>query len=163
MTSTTQPEHIREIVHRFSVFYEVYPESTVLHDHTIRQVGFCVDLCGRPPQGINVSPRCARSKEIYRGLSEIARWVIPEEEFECCYELDGFDASLHCGNGAQDRGSVQLEIHILHEHGFDRPLDECELRALREVEDRLKNLGVDRGKAPSVSEKERPSKPCLCW
>ncbi len=98
MTSTTRPEHIREIVHRFSVFYEVYPESTVLYDHPIRQVGFC--LC-------NVSPGCARSKEIYGGLSQIASWVIPEKDFECCYELDGFDASLHCGNGVQDCGSVK--------------------------------------------------------
>ena len=152
MTSTTRPEHIREIVHRFSVFYEVYPESTVLHDHTIRQVGFCVDLCGRPPRGKNVSPGCARNKEIYGGLSQIASWVIPEKDFECCYELDGFDASLQCDEGAQDCGSVQLEIHILHQHGFDRPLDECELRALREVEDRLENLGVYRGKTSSVRE-----------
>ncbi len=150
MTSTTRLEHIREIVNRFSVCYEVYPESTVLHDHTVRQVGFCVDLCGRPPLGTNVSPGYAPSEEIHGGLSQIASWVIPEKDFECCYQLDGFDTSLHCGSRAQDCGSVQLEIHILHQRGFDRPLDECEVRALREVEDRLENLGVCRGKTPSV-------------
>jgi len=152
MTSTTRPEQIREIVDRFLVYYEVYPESTVLHDHTIRQVGFCLDLYGRPPRGVNLSPGCTRSKEIYQGLSEIATRVVPEEGFECHYGLDGFDASLYYGNGAQDRGGVQLEMHILHQHGFDRPLDACEVLALREVEDRLKSLGVHRGKTPSVGE-----------
>jgi hypothetical protein len=144
MTSTQTLEHVREIVHRFSVYYEVGPESTVLHDHAIRQVGFCLGLCGRDGQGPPLSPGDERSKEIYRGLREIAMQIIPAEERECRYQIDEFRPSLHYPNFGGSRATVQLEIHILHKHGFEQPIDAGETRALKEMEDRLKNLGIHR-------------------
>ncbi len=145
MARTPRPEHLREIIHRFSVCYEVRTESTLLHDHKICQVGFCLDLCGRDGSGPPLSPGDERSKEIYRGLREIALQIVPEEEQDCRYELDDFHPSLHYPNQGGSRARVQLEIHILHRNGFDRPLDADETRALREMEDRLTNLGVHRG------------------
>jgi hypothetical protein len=144
MTSTQTLAHARDIVRRFSVYYEVRPESTLLHDHTIRQVGFCVDLYGRDGQGPPLNPGDERSKEIYRGLWEIASQIVPEEQEDCRYQLDGFDASLHFDSHGSKCGRVQLKIHILHKHGFEQPIDAGETRALKEMEDRLKNLGIHR-------------------
>jgi hypothetical protein len=145
MTSTHTLEHVREIVRQFSVYYEVRPESMLLHDHTIRQVGFCVDLYGRDGQGPFLCPGDERSKEIYRGLREIALQIVPEEQEDCRYQLDDFDASLHYDSHGSKYGRVQLKIHILHKDGFQQPIDAGETRARREMEDRLRNLGIYRG------------------
>jgi len=42
------------------------------------------------------------------------------------------------------QGKVRLEICILHPDELDRPVDAAEIRALREVEGRLEDLGVTR-------------------
>ena len=145
MASTPPTEHVRQIVDRFSVYYDVRPESTVLHDHSIRQVGFCLDLYGRDGQGPPLSPGDERSKEVYQGLREIALQIMPDKEHECRYELGEFHSSLLYSNHGSSHACVPLEIHILHKSGFDRPVDAGESRALREMEERLKNLGVYRG------------------
>lgn len=145
MTSTQTSEHVREVVHRFSVSYEVRPESAVLHDRTIRQVGFCIDLCGRDGQGPPLSPGDKKSKEIYRGLREIAMQIIQAGECECHYQIDEFQPSLRYPNNGGSRATVQLGIHIHHKHGFQQPIDADETRALRMIEDRLKDLGIHRG------------------
>lgn len=145
MTSTQTLEHAKDIVRRFSVYYEVRPESTLLHDHTIRQVGFCFDLYGWDGQGPSLYPGDERSKEIYRGLREIALQIVPEEQEDCRYELDDFDASLHYDSHGSKYGRVQLKIHILHKDGFQQPIDAGETRARREMENWLKNLGIYHG------------------
>lgn len=144
MASTPTMKHITELAHQFSVCYEVWPESAVPRDHTTRQVGFCLELHGRDGDGSPLSPGDDRSKEIYCGLREIAMRVVPEEKDGCRYKLGEFDASLHYAKSWRSPATVQLGIHILHNNGSYRTVDASETRALRETEDRLKNLGIYR-------------------
>jgi len=38
-----------------------------------------------------------------------------------------------------------LTLKILHQQGFNDPIDKCEERCLKEIEDTLTTLGVRRG------------------
>ena len=144
MSGVPTAEHVTEIVRQFSVSYEVRAESMLLRDHTIRQVGFCLDLYGR--DGVaHLSPGDERSKEIYQGLCEIASRIVAEEPVDCRYELGEFDSALRYGNSARDGGSVRLVIHIVHQNGFEQPVDPAETRALRELQGQLETLGVHQG------------------
>ncbi len=145
MNSTLLADHTAEIVQRFSVSYAVRAESTVLHDHTIRPVGFCVELFGRDGDGPPLSPGDERSREIYRGLRNIALQVVPHENHDCQFELDDFHPSLHYGTNPRGPAKVRLAIYILHRNGFDRPIDADVTQALHKVEDRLKELGIHHG------------------
>jgi hypothetical protein len=145
MSSNSLAEQTQDMVEQFSVCYGVCAESTVLCDHSIRQIGYCLDLYGRDGNGPPLSPGDERSKEIYRALREIALQVVPEEDHDCRFELDEFYPSLQYSNNPKSPARVPLTIHILHKNGFHRPIDAVVTQALHELEDRLKYLGVHHG------------------
>ena len=150
MESEQTEQRLREIVVRHCVYYEVRRESVPLKDHSLQEVGFRLELHGRHAAGSHPMPGCALCQEIYGGLREIAAWILPKEIRDSSYDLEAFDASLHYSHATKDPGSVQLGIDILHRSGFDRPVDACEVRCLREMEEKLKRLGVRRGPAVDV-------------
>jgi hypothetical protein len=133
---------MQDIVERFSICYGTCPESTVLRDHSIRQVGYCLDLYGRDGNGPPLSPGDERSRTIYRALREIALQIVPEEDHDCRFELDEFYPSLQYGNNPKGPARVPLTIHILHKNEFDRPIDAAVTQALHELEGLLRCLGV---------------------
>lgn len=145
MESEQIEQRLREVVARHRVYYEIRPEQVPLKDHSLQEVGFQLELHGEHAKGAHPTPGCALCQEIYRGLREIAAWILPKEIRDSSYDLEAFDASLHYSHPTKDPGSVQLGIDILHRSGFDRPVDACEVRCLREMEEKLNRLGVHRG------------------
>ncbi len=145
MESEQTEQRLREIVARYRVYYEIRPESVPLKDHSLQEVGFRLELHGEHATGSHPMPGCTLCQEIYAGLREIAAWILPKEIRDSSYDLEAFDASLHYSHPTKDPGSVQLGIDILHRSGFDRPVDACEVRCLREMEEKLRRLEVRRG------------------
>lgn len=145
MSSTTQAENIGDTVARLSVSYETRLESMLLADNSVRQVGYCLELCGRDGDGPPLSPGDERSKEIYRALREIALQVVPEEDHDCQFELDGSYSSLHYDNNPKSPAKVHLAIYIFHKDGFERPIDSGLAQGLHELECRLQDLGIHNG------------------
>jgi hypothetical protein len=115
-----------------------------LKDHSLQEVGFRLELHGEHAEGSHPMPGCALCQEIYMGLQEIAAWILPKEIRDSSYDLEAFDSSLHYSDPIKDPGSVRLGIAILHRSGFDRPVDACEVRCLREIQEKLRRLGVPR-------------------
>jgi hypothetical protein len=148
-------QRLREIVARHRVYYEIRREQVPLKDHTLQEVGFRLELHGQHTTGSHPTPGCALCQEVYAGLREIAAWILPKEIRDSSYDLEPFDASLHYSHPTKDPGSVQLGIDILHRSGFDRPVDACELRCLREMEEELRRLGVRRGLAVDMDRLPR--------
>ncbi len=55
-----------------------------------------------------------------------------------------FDQSLRYSPARRNRPDVILTVRILHREGFDRPVDDCQDRCLKEMEQRLRELGASR-------------------
>jgi len=60
-----------------------------------------------------------------------------------------FDVSLHYDSSPRALPYVELTILIRHRENYESPVDECEMRCLGEMEERLRELGASRGTVTS--------------
>ena len=155
-------ECLRDIARRHQVCYEVWPERSLAEGRRI-QIGFELQLCGAndhlATKGAQQPvPGCDHCLRTYEEMKQIAEWILPREERPSRYEIGGFDRSLHVApHSRQSRSEVVVRIHILHRSDFNREVDDCENRCLKEMRGRLNQLGIAEGKWRSDPEtKDRP-------
>jgi hypothetical protein len=145
----TFPDHetgeLRELVRKHKVCWEVWPEYHIDRKGKKIQIGFELDLIGTHFQpGHTPEPGCAECVKVYDDLKRIALWIMPKEERDSRYEIGVFDASIHNASQRKSRADIVVPIRILHREGFDRPTDDCEVRCLSEMEEKLKELGAQK-------------------
>ena len=70
---------------------------------------------------------------------------MPKEERDSRYEIEPYDHALHESPQRKLRPEVVLSMKILHRHGFDQMVDQCEERCLKEMRVKLAMLGVPAG------------------
>lgn len=150
-------ESLREIANKHQVCYEVWPERSVAQGVKI-QIGFELQLCGTNSHVAagehQPVPGCEYCHSTYEDLRQIAEGILPREERPSRYEIGGFDRALHVApHSRQSRSEVVLTIHIMHRADFNREVDDCENRCLKEMRGRLKELGIYEGKWRSDAEK----------
>ncbi|HKZ78259.1 MAG TPA: hypothetical protein VJ124_08035 [Pyrinomonadaceae bacterium] len=150
-------ERLRDIARNHQVCYEVWPERSVEHGSKI-QIGFELQLCGTnshvAAKGEQPVPGCEYCQSTYEDLREVAEWILPQDERPSRYEIGGFDRALHVAPGSRhSRREVVVPIHIMHRTEFNREVDECENRCLKEMRGRLNQLGICEGKWRSDAEK----------
>jgi hypothetical protein len=142
------PALVSEIVRQFQVHYEVYPESVVLRDRSIRHVGFRLELYGRVGSDAHVRPGDDRCREVCRGLRQISSSIVAATNGGCLCDVAGTAASLYsCGGQGGAHACVRVDIRIFHGDGCERPIDPTQARALHEMEEHLGALGVSRGRS----------------
>ncbi|HLE63766.1 MAG TPA: hypothetical protein VI750_11520 [Pyrinomonadaceae bacterium] len=160
LTSDASMECLREIARKHQVCYEVWPERSVAQGRKI-QIGFELQLCGTNSHiaakgGQQPVPGCEYCHSTYEDLRQIAEWILPREERPSRYDIGGFDRALHVApHSRQSRSEVVVSIHIMHRADFNRDVDDCEHRCLKEMRDRLNQLGICEGKWLSDAEKPR--------
>jgi len=147
MDTEATKQRLREIVKRCRVSWRVYPESVTTRDHHTPQVGFQLQLRGLHPPGSHPAPGCDLCREVYSELKEIAAWILPQEKRQSTYDMLSFDSSFHYDPAPRSAAYVELTILIRHREGYERPVDECEIRCLKEMEEHLRELGASRGTA----------------
>ncbi len=151
-------ERLRELARRHQVCYEVWPEWSVAKERKI-QVGFELQLCGTnshvAAEGDHQPvPGCEYCLSTYEDLRQIAEWILPRDERPSRYEIGAFDRALHVApHGRHSRSEVVLTIHIMHRADFNREVDDCENRCLKEMRGRLNQLGIYEGMWRSDAEK----------
>ena len=96
----------------------------------------------------------ARSS-VYNDLRRIAQWIIPKEDRLSRYEIGIFDSSIHYSAKRKFRGEVALIIRILHKGKFDDPTDDCEVRCLNEMKEKLKELGAHERDWPELAKETK--------
>ena len=147
LTNDTLMEQLRAIARKHQVCFEVWPERSVADGRKI-QIGFELQLCGTnehlATKGAQQPvPGCDHCLCTYEDLKQIAEWILPREERPSRYEIGGFDRSLHVGpHSRQSRNEVVVSIHIMHRSDFNREVDDCESRCLKEMRQRLSQLGI---------------------
>lgn len=161
MNPASTLERLREIANKHQVCYEVWPERSVAEGAMIK-IGFELQLCGTNSHVAAAEhqpvPGCEYCHSTYEDLRQIGEWILPREERPSRYEIAGFDRALHVApHSRQSRSEVVVRIHILHRSDFNREVDDCENRCLKEMRGRLNQLGIAEGKWRSEAEtKDRP-------
>jgi hypothetical protein len=145
MNPVDELSKLKELVKQHKVCWEVWPEYHIAGKGQKIQIGFELDLIGthhepqKPP-----TPGCVECIKVYEDLKVIAAWIIPEEGRDSRYEVGVFDSSIHYSPKRKFRGEVLLPIKILHRKGFHLPTDDCEVKCLAEMEEKLGLLGAQK-------------------
>jgi hypothetical protein len=84
-------------------------------------------------------------QEVQSDLKEIADWILPKEERLSKYQVEIETQSLTYSRERGERPDVRVTIHIVHRHDSDQPIDSCEVRCLKEMEQSLSELGACKG------------------
>jgi hypothetical protein len=135
---------LKQIIDKHRVRYEVWPHYEMADGKQVC-VGFDLELHGTHDHGnTRLSPGCRLCSETSADLQRIAEWILPTGRRPSQYEIPPFDQSLHAS--ASGRFEVVLQIRIQHRHGFFDRVDECEERCLKEMREKLMELGVSSGR-----------------
>jgi hypothetical protein len=136
------PENeMKALVTKYRVCWSVYPEKAFV-DEKLRQIGFRLELYGtHPPDVGHLDPGCVHCREVWAALKRIAAAIIPDGSRDSEYDIETFDDALHYSKQRKNRAEVELHIDIIHKSGFG-PVDECENRCLKEMTDKLVQLGA---------------------
>jgi hypothetical protein len=133
---------LKELVEKFHVCWEALPDCYPVKKE-IRQVGYCLELTGAHEEGVDhPSPGCVHCQHVWRALEAIAEWIIPKEYRDTGYEISPFDPSIQYSKERKYRPEVSLRIWIRHRVGFEREVDACEVRCLKEMTQRLVEIGA---------------------
>jgi hypothetical protein len=141
-------ERVEDVARQFHVHYEVHPESVALRDQSIRQVGFRLEL--HAGVGTDSGARLGddQCREAILGLLDVSSFLVPAAEGDCCYEVSGSPTAFYnLGIPQGGQGCVRLDIRVRRREGWERPVNGMEARVLRELEDRLRDLGVPQASA----------------
>jgi len=150
---------LRETVGRREVCWEVFAERVAEADKP-RAIGFELELSGiHTPADRKPLPGCDLCKEVFEDLKRVAVWILPQEHRASVYEIAPYEAAIRSSSRRQRRQEVSLSIRILHGHHYGDPVDRCEQRCLREMEERLKQLGACPGEWKPVSLREGSGQP----
>ena len=143
MPATEQTSSVlADLVNRYQVCWEVFPEYLMV-DGKERQVGFELELTGTPEEGTeHIGPGCPACRRVYAALHAIADWILPTEERPSRYEIGPYEQALRYSAVRALRPDVTLSVKIVHRRGFDQSVDQCEIRCLGEMKQRLKQLGA---------------------
>jgi hypothetical protein len=132
---------LKEWVGQHRVTWELGPWQELV-EHRPTTVGFELRLFGQHAPQAHPLPGCQECVSLHGKLRAIAAAAFPEERRPTEYEVEPFDASFHLRPESEWTPEVQLTVHIVHRHGYLRPVDECEKRCAEEIQKALRALGV---------------------
>ena len=131
------------VVQTHQVCFESYPIWHVPRGGGKVAIGYELDLIGthdkpaHPPK-----PGCDECRPVREALMLIARSILPADDRPSRYSIEPFDTAIHFSPRRKMRKDVVLAIDIVHRGAFDGPIDACETRCLREMKEKLKELGA---------------------
>jgi hypothetical protein len=142
-------EDLQQLIKEHDAFYEVLSYYVVLDNPhgtpaaTRRRIhaGFDVDIYGTTTSHELPPPDYAVG---YAGLQKTASTVAEHAEDRCSIGVVPFPSTVYLDTRNHLQARAKLRIRISHGRGLDQPAGAPEERALREIENELKSLGVPR-------------------
>lgn len=134
---------LKALVERHQICYESYPIWHVPLEGGKVEIGYELDLIGthdhpqHPP-----SPGCDECRPVQRALLTIANAILPPNDRASRYTLEPYEVAIHFSPRRKMRKDLLVAIDITHRDRFDRPVDECEMRCLSEMKEKLKQFGA---------------------
>lgn len=132
---------LREFVREHRVHYEVKPEI-VIRDSERLKVGFEVRAWAVHEKGAKALPGCEKCKDLASGLREVAEWLVPSDDRPTRVAIEPFEPRLYESSVVPGADEVAVSIRLVHQGEYERPIDACEERCLKEIRAKLKELGA---------------------
>lgn len=138
-------EELQRLVQDHKVCWQVWPLRHVKPEGGMRAIGYQLELLGTHHDPEHTpDPGCNECVKVYDALKRIAGAILPSEERDSVYRVQIFDHKMRFSTRRGFRKDVQLVIAIQHRTGLTDPVDACEIRCLREMEQELIRLGARR-------------------
>lgn len=141
MTTSAELEDLARIARIRHVHFDVEPETVIRGSERVK-VGFQVRLWAVHEKGARALPGCPRCWDLVEELRRIADQVVPSEERPSRTELAPFRPALYDSRVVPAADEVSITIRLIHRDGYDRPIDACEERCLKEIRAHLRALGI---------------------
>ena len=139
-------KHLKELIRRYQICWEVYPRFEASPDGKKTQVGFEIALFGSHVQPDRApEPACAEQTGVHRALYEVARWIFPRDYRDTTYEVwivcDVISLTPQRFNGQDST----LIIEFMCKNGFQNPMNDCEELCVNEIQEEFRELGLQKG------------------
>jgi hypothetical protein len=153
-SASVTAEEIKNLIEKHRVCFESWYEYAMVggvRSHT----GYALRLSGinNHETGEHGVPGCTYCRQTYSDLCSVAKWILPPDDRASQYRIEPFDSSFHIAKTRGHREEVVVTIQVLHRDDPDRPADECEMRCLGEMRQKLKEFGVMEGRVNDQFEK----------
>ena len=141
--STTSPDFaaLRELARRRHVHYDVAPE-VVYRDGTRVTVGFDLRLWAVHDKGAHALPGCPKCLDLASELGALVGAVLPEAGRPTIAQVEPMEPALADSRVVPGADEVEILVRLIHRGRYEAPVDACEERCLREIRQRLRDLGV---------------------
>lgn len=160
---SSQPETARtisELIIKHGVCYERWNEYEMV-EGVRTHTGYALRLCGANEEHYSDTgrgavrhpvPGCPVCRATYSDLVRVARWILPKEQRDSQYIIEPFDSAFHIApNTRHCREEIVVTIQITHRDDQRLQADECENRCLKEMIEKLRQLGVLEGRVKKES------------
>jgi hypothetical protein len=138
--------YLKKLVNKHRVCWEVWPLFYLDNSGDKIQIGFDLEIFGtHSGEQQTIEPGSQESAEILQDLKEVAESSIPQEIPQCRSEIQVFDNLIQFSPLRRFRDDFTVGIKITHRSGYDRPVDACEIECLKEIEEKLRKLGAQKG------------------
>lgn len=141
MENTAVVEELARIARSHKVHFDVLPEVVVKTEGRTA-VGYEVRLFALHEKGSRALPGCPKCLELVADLQRIAEWIVPHEHRPTVASIEPFQRSLYDSKEVPGTDEVELSIRLFHREGYERPVDPCETRCVKEIRERLKALRI---------------------
>ena len=138
--------YLKKLVRKHRVCWEVWPLFYLGKDGDKVQIGFDLEVIGtHSDDQQTLEPGSQESAEILQDLKKVAEFIVPQEKQYCRSEIQVFENLIQFSPLRKFRDDFTVGIKITHRSGYDRPVDTCEIECLKQIEEKLKKLGAQKG------------------
>ena len=132
---------LRGFIRAHHVYFEVRPELVPRAGERLK-VGFELWLWAVHSKAAHALPGCARCRDLAHDLERLARAVLPPEDRETRCAIEPFRPALYEARVVQGADEICVIVRLFHGKEYERPVDACEERCLREIRQALRSLGA---------------------
>jgi hypothetical protein len=142
--------HLRLIARQHKLCYEIWPVGSISEGEPT-PTGFELSLCGvnghlrREGGVLHPVADCQHCANSYAELREIAEWIVPLKKPPLSYSIYPFDHALHVAPPNRQHRSEIIITAAIFDHAYHNQQNDCESECLKEVRERLHNLGIREG------------------
>lgn len=141
------------VVKEHKVYWTVIPIELTNSEGKVYKAGFALVLAGTVPER-NDNLHDASVIKVFKDIRQIVNWLVPKDNPNIRCEVRTIDESFFYfpGNIDNERKDYVEAILIWNKESGTRPVDIHQKKALKEMQEKLKQIG-----SPKEHWKERPT------